>query len=392
MPFTVWAGSFLVGSGESITGPKGYLMNVDYWKCENCEESFDPDNEAATAVRQPYSLEQDWCSGCVDGGAWVCERCDGVFSSAISHLCSSNCELIYCERCSSNANWWWCDDCSDWTPGGDECACGRYQNGNAMIHSWDYRPHYIKHGDGRFFMGVELEVEAADNADDLAVLCHAHDPDEVRHFQKHDGSLSEGLEIVSMPHTLAEWYLYGDEYARLLKTLHDHGARSWSRSSCGLHVHISRTAFRSASHLLTFSLFVSRNEQGLTRFAGRRSSYASFSGLQDGSLVSKVKNLSGQHFDALNLGNSSTVEFRIFRPSLAVGRVFAALELCAALVEYTRYMRAHDVALGALSWDRFESWVVGSTSYSYARHSMSGGRFTPSNGLASSMTYVDEEV
>jgi hypothetical protein len=261
-----------------------------------------------------------------------------------------------------------------------------------MIHSWDYRPAYVKHGEGRFFMGLELEVEAPSDADDLAILCHAHDPDEVRHFQKHDGSLSEGLEIVSMPHTLPAWYAYGDEFARLLKTLHDQGARSWSRSSCGLHVHISRSAFRSASHLLTFSLFVSRNEQGLTRFAGRRSSYASFSGLQDGSLVSKVKNLSGQHFDALNLGNSSTVEFRIFRPSLAVGRVFAALELCSALVEFTRDIRAHDVALGALSWDRFEYWVMNCTPYHYAQHSMNGGRFTPSNGLASSTSYADEEV
>jgi hypothetical protein len=307
-------------------------------------------------------------------------------------MCSSNCELIYCENCATNANWWYCHGCEDWTPGGDECGCGNYQNRSPMIHSWDYRPAYIKHGEGRFFMGVELEVEAPGDADEIASLCHDHDPDEVRHFQKHDGSLSEGVEIVSMPHTLAAWYEYADEFARLLKMLHDHGARSWSRSSCGLHVHISRGAFRSASHLLTFSLFVARNEQGLTRFAGRRSSYASFSGLQDGTLADKVKNLSGQHFDALNLGNSSTVEFRIFRPSLAVGRVFAALELCASLVEYTRDIRAHDVALGALSWDRFESWVMGRAPHRYAQHAMSGGRFAPANSLASSLSYVDEEV
>jgi hypothetical protein len=274
----------------------------------------------------------------------------------------------YCDHC-YNDNVTSCDDCDQlyWADDGHYCPM-EDEEGSHLINSYSYKPRPYFFGTATYHMGFELEVESDGNSrrDGAEVVTNALGE---RIYLKEDGSLSDGFEIVTHPHSLDEYQRNFDWSA--LSQLRRLGFRSWDTSTCGLHVHVSRTAFgtpntrrdivRIQAHELRFMKLIYDNERQISRLAGRTSSYATFE--DKGRLVSKIKH-GTQHngrYSAINSENSATLEVRVFRGSLKPERVLMALELVQCAVEYTRGLHV-SASNKALSWMMFTRYVVDNAS------------------------------
>jgi hypothetical protein len=297
-----------------------------------------------------------------------CPSCDDIIHR---DNCSWFSDSLYCEICTDNYVHE-CNDCGEqyWDGNGHDCS---EDEDNGSIHSYSYRPSPYFFGEGQYHLGFELEVEARNSsryegASLVEGILGSHA------YMKDDGSLSDGFEIVTHPHTLSDYQTAFDwEFMPKLKR---EGFRSWNTDTCGLHVHVSRTAFgegklkwdtpnnqrdqlilRRQAHELRFMKLIYDNQRQVERIAGRSGNqYATF---QDkGKLVSKLKfgNQTSGRYSAINTENDATLEVRVFKGSLRKERVLSALEFVTASVEYTRNLKVTSKNQ-ALSWLRFTAYV-----------------------------------
>lgn len=298
-----------------------------------------------------------------------------------------NMDWEVCIRC-RDRNYWHCDRCDRWfSDGGDGCDCDSYDdyddcngvghddqaNERGRLHDHDYTPSWTLYGDGDLRFGLELEMAAGDDCGDsvtdgIALIRH-HLGDLA--LAKYDGSISDGLELVTHPATYD--YLVGCGLADLLDEMRRRGWRSWSDGRAGLHVHVSRAAFRDPVHLFVFTLFAYRSHAELRAYSGRRGDsldrWASFDEHGAGvspprsdryrhSITNKVKGrVSGSKYAAINFQHEDSVEVRIFRGSLRFDTVLAALQMLRALVDFTRTVRAADFLAGLVTWSEFAAYA-----------------------------------
>ena len=277
----------------------------------------------------------------------------------------------YCESCHDD-NAYRCDDCGDECWSGDDHYCESDDDDyeDSPIHSYSYRPSLNFFGEGKYHLGFELEVEVRNTSRHEGAEL-AQDVFGGRVYLKEDGSLNNGFEIVTHPHTLSE-YQKEFNWAGLDKIKRS-GIRSWNTSTCGLHVHVSRTAFdpvripnmsieqrilKRQAHELRFMKLIYDNERQVGRIAGRGANH--YAGFHDkGKLVRKVKSgyQENGRYSAINTENDATLEVRVFKGSLRPERVLSALEFVTASVEYTRNLPVNGKN-NALSWLRFTGYVA----------------------------------
>ena len=319
--------------------------------CDSCEAKFWEEND--------------------DSDYFCCECCE-----AHTHYDNSGWYdgTRYCENCIEN-NVYDCRDCGVTCWDGNDHYCEDDDNDESLIHNYSYRPSPFFFGEGKYYFGFELEVESRGNGRyDGAQI--AQNSLGAHAYLKDDGSLSDGFEIVTHPHTLEKYHT--DFNWDVLQKLQSQGYRSWNTRTCGLHVHVSRTAFgdgrdawsygipssirsqiilKKQSHELRFMKLIYDNQRQVERISGRSNNqYATF---QDkGNLVQKVKNgyqLAGR-YSAINTENDATIEVRVFKGSLRKERVLSALEFVHAAVEYTRDIKV-STKNHALSWLKFTGYV-----------------------------------
>lgn len=313
-----------------------------------------------------YSLlnDEQVCTPCYDDMDLVCcSDCDRYLDCDLSLRFDGN---DYCEGCFDDRVAY-CDDC-------DEHYDSNYNHNceNAIIKQFDYKPDpvFFGHREATYYLGLELEVENTSGTYDTEDTAEEVQRKLGNHaYLKHDGSICEGFEIVTHPHTLQS--MKEDFNWSVLETLRQYGFRSWNAasSSCGIHVHVSRTAFGQNSHrrvadhkrdahILRFLKLIYDNQRQVERLAGRSSArWACFN--DKGSLVNKVKH--GQQdngrYSAVNTENYNTLEVRVFKGSLKKERVLSAMEFVTAAVEYTRDLKVNGTNK-ALSWSKFVAYVV----------------------------------
>lgn len=294
-----------------------------------------------------------------------CESCSDIFHRDNGSWYS---DTLYCQNCHDNYVYT-CDECSEeyWDGNGHDCS----DEDNGSIHSYSYRPSPYFFGKGQYHLGFELEVESRDNSRYEGAEI-AQDALGSHAYMKDDGSLSDGFEIVTHPHTL-------DAYQKefnwdFIPKLKRQGFRSWNTDTCGLHVHVSRTAFgtgeppwgrsdrdqiilKRQAHELRFMKLIYDNQRQVERIAGRSGNhYATFG--DKGKLVEKVKygNQSNGRYSAINTENDATLEVRVFKGSLRKERVLSALEFVTASVEYTRDLKVTSKNQ-ALTWLAFTGYI-----------------------------------
>lgn len=247
-----------------------------------------------------------------------------------------------------------------------------------LIESWDYRPDFRFYGKGPAFLGAELELftghdmyGAAESAIDIM---------DGHGYLKEDGSV-DGFEIVTHPHDY-ESHRGEFPWRDLLSAMSDHGM--YDSGEAGLHVHVSRDAFTSPSHAYRWQKFMYGNQDMVRKIARRESDrWAPWPGpesnrVQQRAIAKTIKHgssnghedayLDGEYigrYRAINPCNRDTIEIRVFRSSLAVGDIYAALALVDASVNYTRKLTVADVTKGkALTSGAFKSHLTGNDAYS----------------------------
>jgi hypothetical protein len=157
---------------------------------------------------------------------------------------------------------------------------------------------------------------------------HNFSEDRDQEWEMHDW---KGFEIVTRPMTYRNQISFWRKFCR-----ERHPAlRSSEVGTCGMHVHISRSAL---SVLETGKLLVFINDQrnrDLITFVARRHE-ENYALLQQKKLTDARNRHSSGHYDAINLNpqRSPTIEFRIFNGSVNVSTIVANLQFVQSVVEF----------------------------------------------------------
>ena len=162
-----------------------------------------------------FRVGSDWlCESCFDEDYVRCADCDRILRRDRAYWDDDD---AYCSSC-------WDDHCS-------------------VVHEYSYTPDLVFHGKGLRHFGVELEIDGGGtdryNAEKLLNIANANAENLCI---KTDGSLDDGLELVTHPMTLT-YHLNEMPWAEVLRKAQSMDYLSHAAGTCGLHVHISRLAF-----------------------------------------------------------------------------------------------------------------------------------------------------
>lgn len=324
-------------------------------QCGYCEEFVSSDN---------ISARNEICDFCIDNTS-LCYGCDGRMADD-DMLHSDYDGENRCRSChESHSDRYNSDD----EPQDED---DKYPDSYG-IYPYGFKPKpYRFFGQGPLFLGFEQEVthRHGDFGDGATFVNNNNSAGIV--YLKYDCTVSAGFEIVTHPmsldHAMSEFTWKG------ISGLKNKGFRSWNDENCGLHVHMTRSAFKDWRHLYLLIRFIYLNKKDVVDFAGRESEYAAFdmdsfiggwwdydtSTVRKESLPKYIKGGkdNAERRQAVNLQNRETVELRFFRPSLNVKTVQASLQFCDALFHYTSIVETRDIIQkGALAFNSFRSWL-----------------------------------
>jgi len=326
--------------------------NAKYF-CSDCDDEYTYCSDCQSYVERDTMMDIGWdemrCESCYDQYG-ACEYCDGVY-----HI-----------------------------DNGPECSCeDEQQEGSRLIHDYSFRPDPIFHGmrtdvltkDSKMFVtmreprrisvtGFELEMEA-DGCDinEGAELATEIFGDSC--YLKHDGSLSNGFEVVS--HPMTKEYIQNVLPLARLRELSDIGMRSATTRTCGLHVHINKGFFeeRSSSLYRFMSMFYRNTEEWKTLAGRSRSTYAQWDDFEATQMLRYAKGLrpgsprqcNNDRYVALNLQPRHTLELRFFKGTLNPKTIQARLEAVHAVAEYSISQMYNIKIKESHDWDRFRQWT-----------------------------------
>lgn len=171
-------------------------------------------------------------------------------------------------------------------------------------------------------IGIELEVE--DHAGRTRTLDDCLKPIHGNYYVCTDGSLSDGVEIVTAPRTIDEVRGSYDKYYQVLTALSRAGYNSHDSNRCGLHVHISKQIMPFEDWKGLRSWMCKESIKTLLKKASRRKSYS----------YCEFRDSCGSRYAALNLIPTHTAEFRFFRGTLNPASFLASIEIVLSLVSY----------------------------------------------------------
>jgi hypothetical protein len=141
------------------------------------------------------------------------------------------------------------------------------------------------------------------------------------------------------------------EFWKWLQTDQTKGLLSHKTSTCGLHVHVSRRNITTLQLSKIITFVNSPDNRELIESIARR--YAnSYATIRSKKLGSAYKS-NYDRYDAVNVQNSQTIEFRIFRGSLKYETVMASIEFVNALVSYCHDQSGYGFDLSSQSFQKF---------------------------------------
>lgn len=264
--------------------------------------------------------EQFLCEDCLSSETAFCEQCGGRIWADDNagdehiHLCQSCYDRCYtrcshCGRVVSDADVFYPEDDSDQVL----CdMCSRHYQSAQVIHDYYYKPEFTFYGDGNRYFRVELEIDGAGESNPSArKILEIANAEGQRLYCKHDGSLDDGFELVTHPMTLA-YHLKEMPWEKILNKAKSMGYTSHQARTCGLHVHVNRTAFvkteaEQDEYVACIMYFFEKNREEL--------------------LENAKKWYRGKRYTCVNLCNTHTIEFRIFRGTLKLNTLIATLQL-----------------------------------------------------------------
>jgi formylmethanofuran dehydrogenase subunit E len=363
--------------GEPVNKDEALEIREGVYICDDCATNYCSCDDCGAIVKaeEGYFISTDEggrvvCQECLIAGYRHCADCGEWFPADESYLTHSG--DIICRECLND--YFWCHGCGELHPyhssieinGELYCEdCAEEHEPLRGIRSYHSNPKINfynspegkdetkYYGNIRYF-GIELEIdnggEDDDNADALTDILR---PDVWR--AEHDGSISNGFELISMPTTLPwmEEFLFPilPEFCKEATELGYRG--HYADSSCGLHVHVSRNTFSddAIGNIILlmdkfwpfFLKFSRRTESAMNDWAARYDLDIEGTGETKQDRVKDiVKNRYGR-YRALNLTNRNTIEFRLFRSSLNPNTIEATLRFVAWLCDYAQSLTEEEI-------------------------------------------------
>ena len=295
-------------------------------ECSHCGEELDMEDSNNVAGPGGDTL----CGACYDNHYYTCEDC---------------CDVIHRDDAFHRDSGTFCASCD---PGDDDDEdaedVGPIRSYHSARRNVTPLPSPFTRANGDRFFGVELEVErrrgcersrgeiagmlekwANNQAADITTDGHRVP---LLAFEE-DGSLQDGFEMVTQPMGL-------DDQRTLWRTILTRSLvgdlRSHDTETCGLHVHVSRAGMTDL-HISKVVCFVNDPDNAaLVRAVARR--YSTGYCRVERKRLASAHQSDGNRYQAVNLCNAHTLEFRIFRGSLHAPAVIAAVEFTNAVVEF----------------------------------------------------------
>jgi hypothetical protein len=191
--------------------------------------------------------------------------------------------------------------------------------------------------------GTEVEIEMHDRNDSRRVALAQIGEDDQQHklfYCKSDSCITNGFELVSHPFTFDWMNQHRDAFDAMFKLAKL--MRGFESPGCGMHIHMSSDAFTNL-HLFKFMRWFYTN-RGFIRAIARRpkgklDEWASMEEPEPKKLLKyslDKRNGLGLGRAALNLGQRSTIECRIFRSTLSPTGYYGNIEFLQSLFDYTK--------------------------------------------------------
>lgn len=342
----------------------------DLEPCQLCGEMHDPE-----ALIEFGGMRV--CGECADTAIIRCDRCGSQLwrsdnaGDNDTYLCRSCYDNYYthCEACDSLIRQ------EDAHYEDDEDAalcydCWRQRASRCCIHPYSFKPAPIFYGENNKFMGVELELDCGGESEKNArALLEIANFGEERVYIKHDGSLEDGLEVVTHPMTL-DYHMNHMPWAEMLEKARELGYKSHQARTCGLHIHVGRDCLgdtdKERDEVIARILFFFEKHWDELLKASRRTirqleQWANRYGYQEEPrriLDTAKKSFSGIRYTAVNLTNQATIEFRWMRGTMRHSSLVAALQLVNRIVDCAICLS--DEEMKQMSWTTF---VSGCTQY-----------------------------
>ena len=324
---------------ENYFWSDGDILSVDdFVYCEDTESLIDID-------------EAMWCEDVQDF-----RHVDDTFTDFHGNIYGSDDELIYSEEkgyyiyekdavkiYTDDINYFWahCDDLEDYYYHEyDERYYIHYAYPNdSIIRAYQkttLAP--IDKGDKQYYVGIELEMEndltdKEDREEDILEVLEAEDG---RYYYdnlidwKEDGSLEEGVEMVTAPISLG---IFKDRIVPIVKRLQEKGYTSERGGRCGNHIHISKNAFDEQAQARLILIYA-RFESIIKILSRRKNTEYCKDVLNTVSAISidnaneVVKNQKEKRKNtAINFNNRNTIEFRAFRGTMNTDILIANIQL-----------------------------------------------------------------
>lgn len=298
--------------------------------CEHCGEYYSMVHyDSYSVIVTRNGATETWCTDCYYNDAGVCEDCGERFESDLLEYNEDN-DCYYCEECYEN-------------------------NNNKLIRDYHSRPtmNFIgatkKQWNGlQHYVGLELEVDKGEDRNDCAK--ELADIEENIYFNR-DGSLDNGFEIITQPHT--EEALYKIEWQKIFDTCKKYGFKSHDAETCGLHIHVSRQWFGRKKETQDLAirkliLFYNAYWGDILKLSRRTNAQAeqwarNYCVDNRQELVDGIKKGYYGRYYAINNCNYHTVEFRLGRGTLNAQSFYAWIDFNLTLVKNCKKLRLNDL-------------------------------------------------
>lgn len=344
-------------------------MREDMFVCTCCGE------EHPAAQRYPFG-GQELCPHCLDEETSVCVCCgeriwdDDNKGSTETPLCPHCYDHYYtnCARCGTLLRV--SDACYETDDDDEELpychSCHARVNRGRAINDYYYKPEPIFYGEGTRFFGVELEIDDAGESDSSAgELLDIANGNGLEHlYCKHDGSLDDGFELVTHPMSLP-YHQDFMPWGEILQKAIEMGYKSHQSGTCGLHIHVNRSAFgnteaQQEACIARILYFFEKHWEELLKFSRRTQRqlerWATRYGYkeQPKDILEHAKTgYHGGRYACVNLMNADTIEFRMFRGTLKFNTLIATLQLVDRVCDVALHLS--DDELKAMPWTTFAS-------------------------------------
>jgi len=217
----------------------------------------------------------------------------------------------------------------------------------------------------RIYYGIELErANIKDKRDTISDMKQAEGyKNKTDFYFQSDPSLVNGIELTFQPRTLQSWYDYHTTLYNITIML-----QTSDSLNAGIHIHRSNKDITSLMQVKIIVFFVKCRED-IIKLADRNVHFANYFTYCDSTnlnvIYKKVKNKELHvKSSAVNFAHKHTIEFRIFRSTLDLKRIYSYIEFCHYIIKFLKQenilsiMQANNKAV----WYSFITWLIGENS------------------------------